>query len=97
MSKIGTTEVERLARLARIGLTAVETERFAAELGQIVDFVEQLQAVDVNEVEPTDQVAGLTNVLRADLVRPAAQTRDQLLANAPDQESGYIKVPRVRE
>jgi aspartyl-tRNA(Asn)/glutamyl-tRNA(Gln) amidotransferase subunit C len=97
MSKIGTAEVERLAKLARIGLTTEETEQFAAELGQIVEFVEQLQKVKVDGVEPTDQVTGLTSVLRDDVVRPASQTREQLLANAPDQEDGYIKVTRVRE
>ena len=97
MSKIGTEEVERLAKLARIGLTEAETEQFAAELRQIVGFVEQLQSVDVDKVGPTDQVTGLTNVLREDEVRPAVQSREELLANAPDQEAGYIKVARVKE
>lgn len=97
MSKIGTEEVERLARLARIGLTPEETERFAVELGQIVSFVEQLQSVDISDARPTDQVTGLVNVLRDDEVRPAAQSREELLKNAPAQENGYIKVARVRE
>lgn len=97
MSKIGTDEVERLARLARIALTQDETERFATELGQIVDFVEQLQTVDVSKTSPTDQVTGLVSVLRDDAVKPAGQSRDELLANAPARENGYIKVARVRE
>lgn len=97
MSKIGTDEVERLARLARIALSPEETERFAVELGQIVDFVEQLQSVDVSKTGPTDQVTGLVSVLRDDEVRPAAQSREQLLANSPEREGGYIKVSRVRE
>lgn len=97
MSKIGSDEVERLARLARIGLTPEEAEHFAVELGQIVGFVEQLQSVDVSDTSPTDQVTGLTNVLRADEARPAPQSREELLANAPAREDGYIKVARVRE
>ena len=97
MSKIGTAEIERLAKLARLGLTPEETEQFAAELGQIVGFVEQLQSVPIEGVDPTDQVTGLTNVMREDEVRPARQSREELLSNAPESEDGYIKVSRVRE
>jgi len=97
MSKIGTQETERLARLARIGLTAEETAKFTVELGDIVEFVEQLQSAKAASVEPTDQVAGLENVMRPDEVQPAAQSREQLLANVPEQQDGYIKVKRVLE
>ena len=94
MSKIGVTEVERVAKLARIGLSAEEAARMSVELGQIVGFVEQLQAVDVTDVEPTDQVTGLVDVWREDVVKPS-MSRDQLLANAPAQKNGYIIVKRV--
>jgi aspartyl-tRNA(Asn)/glutamyl-tRNA(Gln) amidotransferase subunit C len=94
MSKIGTTEVERIARLARIGLSSEETARMSQELGQILEFVEQLNKVDVTGIEPTDQVTGLVDVWREDIVRPS-MSREQLLANAPDQKDGYIVVKRV--
>ena len=94
MSKIGTTEITRIARLAHIELTPEETAAMSAELGQIVSFVEQLQAVDVEGVEPTDQVTGLIGVWREDEVRPS-MPREQLLANAPAQKDGYIVVKRV--
>jgi aspartyl-tRNA(Asn)/glutamyl-tRNA(Gln) amidotransferase subunit C len=94
MSKLGTTEVERIAKLARIGLTAEETAAMSVELGQIVAFVAQLQAVDVDGVEPTDQVTGLVDVWREDVVAPS-MPREQLLANAPAQKNGYIVVKRV--
>jgi aspartyl-tRNA(Asn)/glutamyl-tRNA(Gln) amidotransferase subunit C len=94
MSKLGTTEVERIAKLARIGLTAEETAAMSEELGQIVAFVEQLSAVNVDDVEPTDQVTGLVDVWREDVVRPSMD-RELLLSNAPDQKDGYIKVKRV--
>lgn len=97
MPKLDTTEVERLAALARIKLTPAETEHFAAELGAIMGFVEQLQAVDVAGLEPTDHVTGLENVMRPDEVRPAQQSREELLANAPEQQDGFIKVRRVLE
>jgi aspartyl-tRNA(Asn)/glutamyl-tRNA(Gln) amidotransferase subunit C len=66
----------------------------SAELGQIVSFVEQLQAVDVDDVAPTDQVTGLVDVWREDEVRPSL-SREALLANAPAQKDGYIMVKRV--
>jgi aspartyl-tRNA(Asn)/glutamyl-tRNA(Gln) amidotransferase subunit C len=94
MSKIGTVEVERIAKLARIGLSPDEISRMSEELGQIIQFVEQLQSVDVEETLPTDQVTGLVDVWRADEVRPS-MNRDILLSNAPACESGYIKVKRV--
>lgn len=94
MSKIGVTEVERVAKLARIGLSPEEAAQMSIELGQIVGFVEQLQAVDVEGVEPTDQVTGLVDVWREDVVVPSLP-REELLANAPEQKDGYIVVKRV--
>jgi aspartyl-tRNA(Asn)/glutamyl-tRNA(Gln) amidotransferase subunit C len=94
MSKIGVTEVERVAKLARIGLSAEEAAQMSVELGRIVEFVEQLQAVDVEDVAPTDQVTGLVDVWRADVVKPSLP-RAELLANAPRQKDGYIVVKRV--
>ncbi len=94
MSKIGVTEVERVAKLARIGLTPEQAAKLSVELGEIVGFVEQLQAVDIEGVAPTDQVTGLVDVWREDDVRPS-MPREQLLANAPTQKDGYIVVKRV--
>ena len=94
MSKIGTDEVERLAKLARIGLSADEASAMSVELGRILAFVEQLQSVDVSRVEPTDQVTGLEDVWREDVVRPSPD-REGLLQGAPAQKDGYILVKRV--
>jgi len=94
MSKIGVTEVERVAKLARIGLSPEEASRLSVELGQIVGFVEQLASVDVEGVAPTDQVTGLVDVWREDVVKPSLP-RAELLANAPAQKDGYIVVKRV--
>lgn len=95
MSHIGTTQVERIAALARIGLSPEETARMSEELGRILEFVEQLQKVNIEGVAPTDQVTGLEDIWREDVVRTSGLTRDQLLANAPAQKDGYIVVKRV--
>lgn len=83
-----------MAKLARIGLSEEEAARMAVEIGRIVGFVEQLQAVDITGVEPTDQVTGLVDVWREDVVKPSLP-REELLANAPAQKDGYIVVKRV--
>jgi aspartyl-tRNA(Asn)/glutamyl-tRNA(Gln) amidotransferase subunit C len=95
MTKITSDDVMRVAALSHLGITAQEADLFAGELDAIVGFVEQLQAVDTSDLLPTDQVTGLTDVMRDDIVVPAAQTRDQLLANAPASKDGYIVVKRV--
>jgi aspartyl-tRNA(Asn)/glutamyl-tRNA(Gln) amidotransferase subunit C len=94
MSKIGIAEIHRLATLARIGVSDEQAEHLAAELGQIVGFVEQLSAVDISDTLPTDQVTGLVDVWREDIVKPS-MSREALLANAPEQKDGYIVVKRV--
>lgn len=94
MSMIGVTEVERIAKLARIGLSAEEAATLSVELGNIVGFVEQLSEVDIEGVEPTDQVTGLVDVWREDVAVPSLP-REQLLANVPEQKDGYIVVKRV--
>lgn len=94
MSKISVEEVERIAKLARIGLSDAETTKMSEELGNILTFVEQLQKVDISDTEPTDQVTGLEDVWREDVVKPSPP-REQLLAGAPHQKDGYIVVKRV--
>jgi aspartyl-tRNA(Asn)/glutamyl-tRNA(Gln) amidotransferase subunit C len=94
MSKIGTDEVMRIAKLARIGLSDEEVAKMAVELGTILEFVEQLQSVDIEGVKPTDQVTGLEDVWREDEVKPSPP-REKLLSGAPVQKDGYIVVKRV--
>ena len=94
MSKIGISEIHRLAALTRIGVSDEQAEHLAAELGQIVGFVEQLSAVDISDTLPTDQVTALVDVWRKDIVKPS-MPRELLLSNAPEQKDGYIVVKRV--
>lgn len=95
MSKISDAEIRHLAQLARIGLKDDEISKLASDIDGIVGFVEQLQAVDTKGVEPTSQVTGLSDVWRADEVKPSAVPPAELLKNAPETQDGYIKVRRV--
>lgn len=95
MSKLNHDDVLKLARLSRLKLTGDEVERFSVELSKILDYVEILNKVDTNGLEPTYQVTGLKNVMRPDEVKDYGVAPDDLLKNAPAMEAGQFKVKRV--
>jgi aspartyl-tRNA(Asn)/glutamyl-tRNA(Gln) amidotransferase subunit C len=88
-------DVDRVARLARLELTAEETDLFARQLAGILAYAEQIQRVSTEGVEPTSH-AGEAASLRDDIVRPSLP-REASLAAAPDADpsAGLFKVPRV--
>lgn len=88
-------DVLKLARLARIELDEAEVEKFTVEFAAILKYVEQLQSVDVDGLEPTSQVTGLTNVMRPDTTHDYGYKTKELLANVPDVEANQIKVKRM--
>ena len=95
MSDITPDDVLRLARLARIELSQDEVDSFASELTSILQYVEQLQQVDVTGLEPTSQVTGLTNVMRADEVQDYGYEPQTLLKNVPRVEDNHIQAERM--
>lgn len=95
MSDISKDTIRHIAKLSRIRLNDEEVETFKSELSDILNYVEKLDQVDTEGVEPTAQVTGLENVMREDKEIDYGATREDLLENAPDQEDGYIKVRRV--
>lgn len=95
MAKFSHEEVEKVASLAKIGVSESEKDDLTASLSSILSFVDDLQAVDTKGVKPTTQVTGLEDVLREDEVVNCLLSRDDLLANAPATHDGYVKVKRV--
>ncbi len=95
MAKLSHDDVLKLAQLARLKLTDEEIDKFAEEISSILQYVEQLQKVDLKDVTPTYQVTGLTNVMRADEIVDYGPTPQDLLKNAPATEEGHIKVKRM--
>ena len=81
--------------MARIELTDEEIDEFSRELGEILQYVEQLQQVDVAGLEPTSQVTGLTNVMRKDVVQSYGYAPKELLKNVPAVQDGMLKVKRM--
>lgn len=95
MSTITRDEVRRIAALAKIAITDDEAQKFTKELDAILEYVRQLDAVDVTGLQPTYQVTGLKNVTRQDELIDYGATRDDLLKNVPKKRDGYIEVPKV--
>lgn len=88
--------VARIASLARIKVTEDEQARIAGELTPILSWIEQLNEVDTNGVEPMTSVTHVKLPLRDDKVDDG-NIRDKLLANAPQQARGFFAVPKVVE
>jgi aspartyl-tRNA(Asn)/glutamyl-tRNA(Gln) amidotransferase subunit C len=95
VSSLSRQEVQRIADLARLELSAEELDLFTRQLGDILTYVEQIRALDTTGVAPTSQV--LNRPVDRDDVPAATLTRDDLMRNAPDAapEAGLFKVPRV--
>ena len=87
-------EVEHVAHLARLRLSADELEKLQHELSHILDYIDMLKVVDVSSVAPTAQVTDLAIVMRDDEVRPSLP-REAVLANAPDQRDGMFRVKDI--
>ena len=84
-----------MAQLARLALTDEEVEEFRKELSDILQYVEQLQQVDISGLKPTNQVTGLVNVMRDDKVRSYGYEPRDLLKNVPEVQDDMIKVNRM--
>lgn len=95
MATLSTADVERIAALAQLELTAEEKELFTRQLADILAYAEQVQAVDTSGVPATAHV--LAERIERDDTPRAALPRDEALANAPDgaPEAGLFRVPRV--
>ncbi|HVX48391.1 MAG TPA: Asp-tRNA(Asn)/Glu-tRNA(Gln) amidotransferase subunit GatC [Candidatus Saccharimonadales bacterium] len=95
MAKLTREDVLKLARLARLDLTEEEIEEFRSELSEILQYVEQLQSVDVSGLEPTNQVTGLTDITRPDEIHDYGYKTEKLLENVPAVKDNQIQVKRM--
>ncbi len=96
MSSAPDLNIDHVAKLARLALTAEEKARFSQQLGDVLHHIEQLGKVDVTGVEPTAHAFPITNVWADDIARPGL-TVESALRNAPAQRDNMIVVPKVVE
>jgi aspartyl-tRNA(Asn)/glutamyl-tRNA(Gln) amidotransferase subunit C len=89
-------DVEHVARLARLALTDAEIEKMREQLNGILAYIEKLNALQTEGVEPTSHAVPMVNVMRDDAPRPCLP-RDEALANAPDRAGEFFRVPRIIE
>ncbi len=92
--KITQEEVLYVADLARLDLDDASIDKFARQIGTILDYVDKLNAVDTKGIRPTSHAIFLTNAFREDKPREHLE-REQALANAPEKEEGNFIVPKV--
>jgi len=94
--KLTREDVQRVAVLARLRLTPEEETRLTEQLDHILAYMEKLTELDTSEVEPFNHSVEAVNALRPDKVtnRPDA---DAVLANAPDRDNTFFKVPKIIE
>lgn len=88
--------VEHVAKLARLAITEAEKEAFSRQLSDILAYVEKLNELKTEGVEPTATVLGQTNVFREDKARPSLPV-EKVLANAPESAEGFFVVPKIIE
>jgi aspartyl-tRNA(Asn)/glutamyl-tRNA(Gln) amidotransferase subunit C len=89
---ISRDEVLHVARLARLALTDEEVERLGAQLNAILEAVGKVAELDLEGVEPTAHPLDIVNVWSEDEPHDSLQV-EEALANAPDRDAGFFKVP----
>lgn len=89
-------EVEHIAELARLDLTAEEKERFRQQLSAILEYAARLQALDTSGIQPTSSVLPSRAALREDEPAPGLSIQ-QILRNAPRSEANQFRVPPVMD
>ncbi|REK30192.1 MAG: Asp-tRNA(Asn)/Glu-tRNA(Gln) amidotransferase subunit GatC [Planctomycetota bacterium] len=91
---LSASDVEKVSLLARLLLTPQEIEALTSQLGQIVEYVDQLGEIDTEQVEPLAHAVELVNVWADDEVRPSLP-RDEVLSGAPHRDEDSYLVPAV--
>ena len=92
--QITNQEVEKIAKLARIKLSPEEIEKFSNQLGDILNYINQLDEIETRNVKPTAQITDLINVMRVDKIKLCENT-EKLVSAAPKSKDGQIKVKSI--
>lgn len=94
MTHIDNATIDKLANLARLEFNDSEKEAIKKDLSKILSYVEKLNEIDTNGVEPLTHISDEVNVLRDDVVEEII-SQQEALKNAPDKNSDYFKIPKV--
>jgi aspartyl-tRNA(Asn)/glutamyl-tRNA(Gln) amidotransferase subunit C len=94
--KIDKSQVKKVAKLARLELSEAEIEEFAGQLNAIIDYVERMNKLNTEGVEPMAHCLPVNNVFRDDVIKESLGT-EKTLANAPQSDGPFFKVPKILE
>lgn len=87
-------DVDSMARLAKLAFSEEEKEKFVEQFNQILQYMQKLNELDTENVEPTYNVLDMSNVVRSDSIKTWL-TQEEALANAPQSNHGFFSVPKV--
>ena len=94
--KVTKEDLQNVAVLSRLAIAEDQEEKYLGQLDKILTYMDNLSQVNTENVKPTTYALPMQNVFREDVVKPSLP-REEALANAPLQEDGYFKVPKVLE
>jgi len=89
-------DVKHIADLAKLDFSEDELEKFVDEFSKILEYVSQLRELDAEGVEPTYSISAKIQPLREDIVKPSLP-KEEVLKNAPEEQYGYFKIPRIMD
>ena len=94
MAKISSSDVRKVAHLARLELPEDQIETYTAQLEEILSYVDQLQEIDTQNVPPTTRAVEVVNAMREDFVEVTC-SREDILSQAPHREEDFFRVPKI--
>ncbi|OGM05525.1 hypothetical protein A2125_00800 [Candidatus Woesebacteria bacterium GWB1_43_5] len=93
MGKLSSDDVKHVAQLAKLSLTGQEVKKFQKQLEKVIDYISELNEIDIKNVEPTSQMTGLTNVYRNDkVVSENCLSQENALSGTSKKHNGYFVV-----
>ena len=94
MSKISSSDVRKVAQLARLELPEDQIQIYTSQIEEILSYVDQLQEIDTKNVPPTTRAVEVVNSMREDLVEVKC-SREDILNQAPNREGDFFRVPKI--
>ena len=94
MTNISSSDVRKVAQLARLELPDDQIELYTAQIEEILSYVDQLQEIDTKNVSPTTRAVEVVNAMREDLVDVKC-LREDILNQAPHREGDFFRVPKI--
>tara|TARA_B100000214_G_scaffold182784_1_gene131848 strand:- start:55 stop:342 length:288 start_codon:yes stop_codon:yes gene_type:complete len=94
MTKISSSDVRKVAHLARLELSEDQIEIYTEQIEKILSYVDQLQEINTENIPPTTRAVEVVNAMREDLVEVNC-SREELLNQAPQREGDFFRVPKI--